>query len=98
MDPIIPAGELASMRATLAATANARLKKISGPGAPDRNGDPTTGTDLWTGDAPCFFARVRHDEVSGGAQVPVREDTLTVLDGDVPVVEVAGPDWAASIV
>jgi hypothetical protein len=94
---MLPESEMVSMRATLAQTANARLTKISAPGAPDRNGDPTAGADLWTGNAPCYLERARHDTVSGGAQVPVRQDYVTVLDGEVSVAAVAGPDWEASI-
>lgn len=95
---ILPAGEIAGIAATLHDTCNARLLKVTGPGVPDRNGDPGEGTVLWTGEAPCWLERQRHDEISGGRQVPVRQDSLVVLDVDVPPVMVAGPDWEATTV
>jgi hypothetical protein len=56
------------MRQTLALTANARLTRITAPGPPDATGDPTAGTDVWTGSAPCDLERTRHDTVSGQLQ------------------------------
>lgn len=94
--PLIPQGDLAAMRGVLDDFTNARLLKITAPGPPAPNGDPGTGVDLWIGSAPCYLERVRHDEISGGAQVPVRQDVLTILADAAPVVEVPGPRWEAS--
>lgn len=96
--PLLTEAEVAGIAATLHGTCNARLVKITGPGVLDRNGDPGPGVVLWTGEAPCWLERERHDEISGGRQVPVRRDVLVVLDVDVPPVMVAGPDWDATTV
>lgn len=77
---------------------NAVLVKIQGPGAPDRSGDPNQGPVVWEGEARGFLARERHDEVSGGVQVPVRRDVFTLLDEVAPALMAAGPDWEASTV
>jgi hypothetical protein len=103
---LIPAGDLAAMRDVLGDLSNAALTKITGPGLPDRNGDPAGGTDLWTGEAPGFLARVRRESVySRGStiapvisEVPVRVDVFTITDGVAPLLEVAGPDWESSVV
>lgn len=93
---LLPDHEIAGIVATLHETANARLTKITEPGTVDRNGDPGPGTDLWTGSAPCWLERERHDELSGGTQVPVHRDSLVVLDADAPpAMLAAGPDWDA---
>lgn len=96
---LVPQGDLDAIVAEInRGFANATLTLIQGPGAPDRNGDPGVGPTLWEGEARGFLARERHEEVSGGQQVPVRRDTFTVFDTVAPVLEVAGPDWEATTV
>ncbi len=95
--PLLPAGEMTRMRSVLAERANARLKKIRAPGVPNRSGDTAPGADLWVGDAPCYLERVRLEAKPDGVQNPGFEDALTVLDGEVNVQAIAGPDWEASV-
>lgn len=94
---LISQGDLDAMAAVVIDTAsNATMIAITGAGEPDRNGDPGAGASLWSGEAPGFLARVRHEELSAGQQVPVRVDTFTLLGDTAPVVEAAGPDWEAT--
>jgi hypothetical protein len=79
--------------------ANALLLAITGPGAPDRNGDATTGEDLWTGRAGGYLKRARRSTVSGGQQLLVKTDTLTILDQAVAAaITASGATWEASTV
>lgn len=94
---ILPAGELSRMITVLDEMTNALLVEVATPGAPDRNGDPGASTAVWTGSAECYLERVDHQALSGGQQVTVRADTLTILDGKVPAAIVSGPDWKATI-
>lgn len=97
--PTIPQGDLDAMAAVVTGTAaNATMTAIRAPGVPDRNGDVTPGSVVWSGSAKGFLARVRRDEVVNGQQVPVRVDTLTLLGDTAPVLQAAGPDWEASTV
>jgi hypothetical protein len=94
---LVPQGDLDAMAAAINdATANATLTTITGPGVPDRNGDPGEGEAIWSGEARGFLARERHETVSGGQQVPVRMDSFVILDGVAQLLEVAGPDWEAT--
>jgi hypothetical protein len=96
---LIPQGDLDVIAGEISGWfANATLTKIAGPGAPDRTGDPGAGSELWAGEARGFLTRERHEEVSGGQQVPVRIDTFVVFDAHAPALEVAGPDWEATTV
>lgn len=97
--PTIPQGDLDAMAAVVTGTAaNAVMTTIKAPGVLDRTGDPGVGATLWSGEAKGFLSRERHDEVSGGQQVPVRRDTFTLLGDTAPVLQVAGPDWEATTV
>lgn len=78
---------------------NAVLRAINGPSTPDRYGDTGTGDPVWEGEARGYLKRSRRTVISGGAEMPVRRDVLTVLNTQgAPVLELAGADWEASTV
>lgn len=96
---IIRGGLPASDPIAAGAFSNADLLQISGPGAPDRNGDPGSGAVLWSGEAPGHLARVNSTEIVAGAQTPVRLDVFHIpVSAGAPVLEAAGPDWTATTV
>lgn len=87
---------------------NAVLTKITGPGVPDRSGDPGAGTVLWTGRAAGYLKRIHRTalgpglQVAGSAssqQVRVKVDVFTILNTTgAPILEAAGADWEATTV
>lgn len=79
--------------------ANATLTAIATPGSPDRNGDPTTGTPIWTGAAPGYLTRIDRTILNDGQQTTVKLDVFALpRTVGAAILEVAGPDWTATTV
>lgn len=80
--------------------ANSILTQIAAPGPADREGAPGAQVEVWSGRAAAYLKRVRRSKVSGGQQVAVKTDVLTILDsaGAAAALAAAGAGWEASIV
>ncbi len=78
--------------------ANSVLTQVTVPGGLDRTGEPGAPVTVWAGRAPAYLKRVDRAVVSGGVEMQVKRDTLTILDRAGAAIAQAGADWDASVV